>query len=250
MLFPETGDFIVQTDPHDNDVVYLKIVFKAQLAGEPGSLVVSDCRVDWNLPGVRPLGPDIAVFLDMVEYLNWATIEVEAEGMTPVLVVEVTSPGTRVNDLESKFDYYNRARVPLYVIVNASQDDRYGRHLSLMGFRWTRGGYQRIAPDPQGWIWLEPVRLWLGVTQGPSPGFDRVVCFDERGRELGDYTTVAQALAAEVEARAQAERRAEAEAEARTQAERRAEAEAEARARAKARIRELEAKIPRNGQGS
>ncbi len=234
VLFPETGDFLVQTDPHDNDVVYLKIVFKSQLADEPRTVVVSDCRVDWNLPDVRPLGPDIAMFRDMEEYQDWATLDVEAEGMTPDLVVEVTSPSTRQNDVESKFDYYNRARVPLYVIVDADKDDRQQRRLSLMAFRWTRGGYQRIAANPRGWIWLEPVRLWLGVTQG-RPGFDRVACFDERGEEIGDYTAVTRALADEAEARARAEERASAEAEARARAEERASAEAEARARAEER---------------
>ncbi|MGP0063605.1 MAG: Uma2 family endonuclease [Isosphaeraceae bacterium] len=277
VLFPETGDFIVQTDLHDNDVVYLKIVFKSQLADEPRAVVVSDCRVDWNLPDVRPLGPDIAVFDDMDEYQDWATLDVEAEGMTPDLVVEVTSPSTRQNDVESKFDYYNRARVPLYVIVDADKEDRQQRRLSLMAFRWTRGGYQRIAPDPRGWIWLEPVRLWLGVAQGPRPEFERVACFNERGEEIGDYTEVTRSLVAESEARAQAERRADEEAEARLQAERRADeeaearlqaerraageaearaqaeertaSEAEARIQAEARIRELEAAIRRLGQG-
>jgi colicin import membrane protein len=278
VLFPETGDFIVQTDLHDNDVVYLKIVFKSQLADEPRRVVVSDCRVDWNLPDVRPLGPDIAVFDDMEEYQDWATLDVEAEGMSPDMVVEVTSPGTRRNDVESKFDYYNRARVPLYVIVDADQEDGQQRRLSLMAFRWTRGGYQRIAPDHRGWIWLEPVRLWLGVVQGPRPGFERVACFNEQGEEIGDYTAVTRALVAEAEARAQAERRADEEAQARAQAERRADEEAQARAQAEhraageaearrqaehraageaearrqaeARLRELEAIIQRLGQGS
>ena len=238
VLFPETGDFIVQTDLHDNDVVYLKIVFKSQLADEPRSVVVSDCRVDWNLPDVRPLCPDIAVFHDMEEYQDWATLDVEAEGMTPDLVVEVTSPGTRQNDVESKFDYYNRARVPLYVIVDADQEDGQSRRLSLMAFRWTRGGYQRIAPDPRGWIWLEPVRLWLGVAQGPRPGFERVACFDERGAEIGDYTAVTRALTAEAEARAHAELRANEEALARAHAELRANEEALARAQAELRANE------------
>ena len=62
VLFPEVGDFIVQTDAHDSDVRYLKGVFKSRLTGDPTAAVVSDCRVDWNLQGVRPLGPDIAVF--------------------------------------------------------------------------------------------------------------------------------------------------------------------------------------------
>ncbi len=65
VLFPEEDDFIVQTDLHDTDTSYLKYVFNARLADRPRAWTVSDCRVDWNLPGVRPLGPDIAMFFDV-----------------------------------------------------------------------------------------------------------------------------------------------------------------------------------------
>jgi len=98
-------DFIVQTDLHDDDCNYLKYVFKSQLVNVPRSRVVSDCRVDWNLPGVRPLGPDVAVFFDIDRRGDVATLDVAAEGATPALVVEVTSPSTRENDVEHKFDF-------------------------------------------------------------------------------------------------------------------------------------------------
>ena len=35
VLFPEVGDFHVQTDAHDNDLGYLKDVFKSRLSEEP-----------------------------------------------------------------------------------------------------------------------------------------------------------------------------------------------------------------------
>ena len=236
VLFPETGDFIVQTDPHDSDLNYLKDVFKSRLAGDPHSAVVSDCRVDWNLPGVRPLGPDIAVFFDVKQYGGWATLDVAAERVRPALVVEVTSPDTRKNDLDDKFDYYYRAEVPLYVIADALQDDGQERHLRLIGYRYTRAGYREIAPDARGWLWLEPVRLWLGVTHDQTGRYERVACYDPgSGEELGDYTAVSQALALEKEARAQAEARAEVEAEAREQAEFRVAAEVAAREQAELR---------------
>ena len=62
VLHPQVDDFIVQTNPHDDDLLYLKSVFKARLKPDPRAVVLSDCRVDWNIPGVRPLGPDVAVF--------------------------------------------------------------------------------------------------------------------------------------------------------------------------------------------
>src|SRR5438445_697758 len=79
VLFPEVGDFIVQTTRHNSDVQYLGYVFEAQLAGDPEAVVISDCRVDWNLPGVRPLGPDIAVFFGVKrDDEEWDTFDVAA----------------------------------------------------------------------------------------------------------------------------------------------------------------------------
>jgi Uma2 family endonuclease len=226
VLFPETGDFIVQTDPHDNDVNYLKDVFKSRLADNPRTAVVSDCRVDWNLTDVRPLGPDIAAFSNLRRHRPWRTLDVAAEGVRPLLVVEVTSPETRVNDVDTKVDYYHRARVPLYVIVDAIVDDGQERRLRLIGYRYTRAGYRLIEPDARGWLWLGPVRVWLGITQERRLGYDRVACYDpETDEELGDYTAVVQALALEKAARTAAETRAVEEAKAREQAEQQAAAE-------------------------
>ena len=207
VLFPKTGDFIVQTDAHNSDTAYLKEVFKSRLAGHRTAAVISDCLVDWNLPGVEPLGPDIAVFFGVKQFDDWATFDVAAEGARPVLVVEVTSPKTRQNDIGPKFEFYQQARVPLYLIANASGRGR-KRRLQLMGYRYTRRGYQPIKPDAQGRIVLEPLRLAVGITRDRRGGYDRLVCFDlETGEELGDYTAVVEALAAaQAEARAQAER--------------------------------------------
>jgi colicin import membrane protein len=266
VLFPEVGDFIVQSTPHNRDVVYLKDVCESRLAEDDDAEVVSDCRVDWNLPGVRPIGPDVGVFRGLKAHRGWSTLDVAAEGARAAMVVEVTSPETRRNDVEDKFEYYRRARVPLYIIADAIQDDEQGRRLRVIGFRYVRGRYRQIDPDARGWIWLDPVGVWLGVTVDPRTGCDRLACYDQEGRELGDYTAVSRALEAEArradaeaEARARAEeltaaqaRRADAEAEARARAEelaaaqaRRADAEAEARARAEERIRELEAALRR-----
>jgi hypothetical protein len=227
--------------------------------------------VDWNLPGVRPLGPDIGVFQGLKDQRNWSTLDVAAEGARAAMVVEVTSPETRRNDVEDKFEYYRRARVPLYVIADASRDDEQGRKLRLMVYRYVRGRYCPIDPDARGWIWLDPLGLWLGVTVDPRTGCDRLACYDQQGRELGDYTAVSRALEAEAAARAEAETRAEAEArradaaQARADAEaaarvdaqaradieaRRADIEAEARARAEERIRELEAPLRRGSDSS
>ncbi len=258
VLHPEEGDFIVQTDAHDDERAYLKSVFKAQLKEDRSATVLSDCRVDWCVPGVRPLGPDLAVFFGVSRRIDWSTFDVGEEGARPALVIEITSPDTRKNDVGIKVDYYHRAGVPQYVIADVTFEDEEDRRIELIEYRQGPRGYRRFKPNKQGRIWLPAVNLWLGLTRDRLRGYTRVACFDpETGEEVGDYTAVSQALAVETaarakaeKARAKAERKADAEAKACAKAEQRAAAEADARAKAEARIRELEAAVKRLEQGS
>ena len=147
-----------------------------------------------------------------------------------MLVVEVTSKGTRGNDVDIKPGFYHRARVPLYVIADVLEEDEDTRHVELVAYRYTPEAYQRIPPDGRGWIWLDAVGLWLGVVKDPQLGCDRLACFDaQNGAEIGDYKAVNDALEAAMTERARAEARADFEARAREQAE--------------ARVRELEETI-------
>jgi hypothetical protein len=151
----------------------------------------------------------------------------------------VTSPDTRVNDIGPKVEFYRRAGVPQYVIADVVIEDEEERRVELIDYHLVSGQYERRAPNERGWIWLEAVGLWLGLTRDRRGGYVRLACFDpETGAEVGDYATVSQALE-------EANARIAAEAEARQQAEERAAAEARARAEAEARIRELEARLER-----
>ncbi len=116
----------------------------------------------------------------------------------------------------------------------------------MIGYRYAPAGYEPIAPNEHGRIWLEAVGAWLGVVHDADTGMDRVACFDAGSQaEIGDYTAITQAYAREVEAHARSKNRAaQAEAKA-TKAEAKAKAEAEARALAETRIRELEAPLKR-----
>jgi len=225
LLFPEEGDFVVQTESHKRDWVYLDLVFDSQLADDPSAVVLADCRVDFNVPGVRPLGPDVVVILGVKQYRDWATLDLAAEGAHAALVVEVTSPDTRPNDFGIKKDFYHRARVPLYVIVDSAEVGG-RRKITLKAFRWTPEGFEAFPPGDQGRFWLDPVRVWLG-TAAAEYG-DRVACFDQEGREIGDYEEInrarieAETRAAQAEAKAtEAEARAAQESAARTELERR-----------------------------
>jgi Uma2 family endonuclease len=224
VLYPEVGDFVVHSKVHEDICTYLADVFNAQLRDDPTAVVLHDVRVAWDVPGLRPNGPDVAVILGVREPRNWSTFDVADEGVRPALLVEVTSPETRQNDLLDKVDIYEQAGVPLYVIID-TRLWKGAEQLHLIAYHLAPNGYEVLAPDERGWLRLEPAGVWLGLND------NRIACYDAHGQLIGDY----QALA---EARAVAEARAKAEGEARAAAEARA-------SEAEARLRDLEAELRR-----
>jgi Uma2 family endonuclease len=226
VLYPEVGDFVVHSKAHEDTCTYLADVFNARLRDDPTAVVLHDVRIAWDVPGLRPNGPDIAVICGVAEQRNWSTFDVAEENAHPALIVEVTSPETRQNDLLDKVDIYEQAGIPLYVIVD-TRPWKGEERAHLLVYHLTLNGYEILAPDERGWLWLEAVRVWLGVRE------NRVECYDADGSVIGDYKAIDQARAA-AEARAEtAEARAET-------AEAQVAAEAQARMQAEARLRELE----------
>ena len=47
----------------------------------------------------------------------------------------------------------------------------------LVGYRLTPDGYEELRPNAKGWLWLEPVNLWLSLE-----GED-LVCYDAAAEE-------------------------------------------------------------------
>jgi len=217
VLHPQEGDQVTHSDAHQRRRRYLMNVLEAQLAGDPTAVVLDDVRVAWDHPDLKPHGPDIAVILGVQARKNWSTFDVATEGVRPTLIIEITSPETASIDRSNKLDEYDLAGVPLYVIVDMVMPRR-EPGLRLLAYMQTPNGYQVLAPDERGWIWLAPAHIWLGIEQ------HEIVCYDATGQPLGDYLALRAALAAEVQAREAAERRA---------------------AMAEARVRELEAELQR-----
>jgi Uma2 family endonuclease len=212
ILHPQIGDFRMQSDSHERFCNYLYNVFTAQVANDPTAVVLHDTRVAWDVPGLEPHGPDIAVIFNVREHKDWKTFDVKKEGTRPSVIVEITSPKTRSVDLVDKVDEYEQAGVPYYLLVDAVT--RQGEPVRrLRGYQLVGGEYTYLAPDGYGRLWIEPLRLWLGLQD------NEVMCYDEAGQPLANYKEVVR-LAAKAEQRAaKAEARATAEAQARQQAE-------------------------------
>src|SRR5207248_367 len=131
------------------------------------------------------------------EWKNWGVFLCKEEGTKPNLMVEVTSPYRRENDTEKKFEFYFKARIPCYVIVDLANADANGVP-PIFGYEWTEGGYKPMVPDAQGRLWLAALRVWL--TAAPYG----VVCYDENNVEILDYADERKARR-EAEARAKDE---------------------------------------------
>jgi len=234
VLHPEVGDFIVHSDLHETDRMYLTAVLRARLEPSRRAIVLSDVRIAWDLPDLRAHGPDVMVIPGVRKRRNWSTFEVAVERARPALIIEIVSPDARENDVVIKVEHYARAGVAQYVIVDDT--GRGGtRRLRLLDYRLEGTAYRLQEPDADGRVHLAIADIWLGIRR------DHVVCYDAAGREIGDYVTVVR-QAAKAEARAkQAAARAK-EAAARVRREAAARAEAEERAQREAAAREAEAR--------
>jgi Uma2 family endonuclease len=229
VLHPEVGDFIVHSDRHETDRMYLTAVLRARLEPSRRAIVLSDVRIAWDLPDLRAHGPDVMVIPGVRKRRNWSTFEVAVERARPALIIEIVSPDARENDVVIKVEQYARAGVAQYVIVDDT--GRGGvRRLRLLDYRLEGTAYRLQEPDAEGRVHLAIADVWLGIRR------DHVVCYDAAGREIGDYVTVVrQAAKAEARAKQAATRAKEAAARARQEAAARAEAEERARQEAAAR---------------
>ncbi|RKU13424.1 hypothetical protein C6502_03420 [Candidatus Poribacteria bacterium] len=238
ILHPQVGDYRMHDEEHERFCNYLYNVLSARIADEPNAIVLHDVRVAWALPDLRAHGPDISVIFDLRRHINWSTFSEEDEETKPSLIIEIVSPSTRSTDVVTKVDHYARVGVPNYIIV-----DRFERQgvmeRTLVGYRLTPAGYEELSPNADGWLWIEPVNIWLSLED------ENLVCYDETGNLIPDYVDVSARAAEEAQARVEAENHAAEEAQARVEAENRATEEAQARIEAEERIRQLENELRR-----
>ncbi|MEW5986721.1 MAG: Uma2 family endonuclease [Chloroflexota bacterium] len=245
VLHPQVGDYRMHSDEHERFCVYLYDVLTLLLANDPLAIVLHDVRVAWDDPNVKPHGPDIAVIFNVRQQRNWSTFDVVEEGVKPTLLIEVTSPQTRSIDLINKVDEYEQVGVPYYVIVDSWRRKK-GVVRQLIGYRLTADGYEPMAPNDKGWLWLEPVKAWLALDGA------NLACYDEKGQYIERFSNMAAARI-QAEARAALAEAKAATAEARAlSAEARAEAEVRIHTELEEKLRQLERELKelRNSRAS
>lgn len=97
----------------------------------PEGYEVFDAPIDYDLPGGQRVEPDLIVVP------NASVGEKRLEGHA-LLVVEIVSPGSIVNDTVTKRAVYAEAGVPAYWMVDPA------RH-HVLALRLARGGYEPYA---------------------------------------------------------------------------------------------------------
>jgi Uma2 family endonuclease len=224
VLHPHYEDHVNQNDTHFQLCNYLYNVLRWRAHHDPTTRVLHDVQINWGVEGMKDHCPDIALFVGVHTHFPRGIFKVADSGGRVALVIEVTSPNTRLLDVagttreKNKHRQYAIVGVPFYVVVDYARQ-REGEAMPIFAYRlMPGGGYALLEADDAGRVWLEPARMLLG------PLDDWVAWYDEEGRAIEDYTEM-------VEARAEAEAQAE--------------AEARARAEAEARLRELEAELRR-----
>jgi colicin import membrane protein len=220
VLHPQEGDVIPENSVHEGERRYLSDVCHAREARLDRGLVLSDCLVNWGVPGLGNHSPDISIFsgLKVRQPDPIGIFRLRDSGGECKAVIELVSPHTRSTDVEGKPPEYHRARVPLYIMVDQKKE---GGPRQLRVFRHAPQAYIEETPES---VIIPELGIRLGLRD------NRVVCWDtETGEELGDYTAALQALeAAEQEARSEAQARQAAE-QARQAAEQEAHNQAQAR---------------------
>ena len=200
VLHPQEEDFIVHTNKHEEIRMNLASILRRQTESDPKLLVLSDVRVDWQDVRFDPHGPDIAVFGNLSRYIEWATFRVKDEQAEPLLVIEIVSPSTRVNDVYYKPLHYAAVGVPQYVLIDAVVR-RGEKSWSLTNYQLFGNHYLETKIPDGDHLAVDGFGFSLVIEDND------VVCYSDQGEKLGDYVEVfAQREAARAQAKAERER--------------------------------------------
>ena len=200
-LHPQEEDRFTITDAHSTAMIYLRHVIRAANARRADVKVFADHRIDFQIDGLDPLGPDVIAFDNFTTPWNplLGTVPVDDLGAQPMAVIEVTSPATRAADLTAKPKLYHSAGVPYYVVVDVAGPPEGER---ILAFRRGVSDYKPLPRDPQLGYFVPRVGVWLRWEDG------LVVAANEAGNDIAGPDEMAAELAA-AEIRAEHAERAE-----------------------------------------
>jgi colicin import membrane protein len=174
-LHPQEGDYIVESKKHTVFRLYLFGVFHLYSRYDPEALVLSDTPIYWDHPALDHHAPDVCLVFGVKRQKDdWSSFFVRDEGVWPHAIVELVSPNTRENDVETKFVEYHMAKVPFYFIFDREREED---PWTLRGYEWKPFGYASLNTDLTGRIWLAALGICLAA-EG-----QKIVCYDGKTNE-------------------------------------------------------------------
>lgn len=189
-LHPQEEDRFMLTDPHSIACVYLQHALAVGCRERSKIKVFADHRIDWQVEGIEPHGPDVVVFDDYEEPEDYrATFHVKDAGAKIVAVFEVTSDGTRHIDFGPKFDEFAEVGIPFYLIVDTAAPNG---QPDVQAYRLVRGEYKEMTRDKKLGYKIPNLNLWFRCEN------DRLVVADREGRDIPASRELAMMMDAEI----------------------------------------------------
>lgn len=183
-LHPQEEDRQMLVEAHIAATNYLRHALLIATRDRPAIKIFADHRIDWQIEGIKPHGPDLVVFDNFTK--AWDTREgalpVRDFGAKVVAAFEVTSPSTRHIDFDEKFEEFADAGIPYYLIVDTAEPNGNSR---ILGYRLVAGEYRPMRRDPSLGFIIPPLKMYFRWEN------DRVIASDEDGNDIPDSPELA-----------------------------------------------------------
>jgi Uma2 family endonuclease len=162
--YPESdGKPMGETDVHIDAVIYLREALRDYFRDDLQVYVAGNMLLYYEEGNPAAcVAPDVFVVQGVAKGER-RTYRLWEEGQPPSVVFEITSRGTRLEDLGTKRAVYAMLGVQEYFLY-----DPLGEYLRppLQGYRLQEGEYQRILPEANGELISQTLVLELQVEEG------------------------------------------------------------------------------------
>ena len=163
--YPESdGKPMGETDVHIDALIYLREALRDYFRNDPQVYVAGNMLLYYEEGNPAAcIAPDVFVVQGVAKGER-RTYRLWEEGQPPAVVFEITSRGSRLEDLGTKRAIYAMLGVREYFLY-----DPLGEYLRppLQGYRLQEGEYQRIPPENVGRFTSQSLGLELRLDERP-----------------------------------------------------------------------------------
>ena len=154
---------MAETDVHIDVLIYLREALRDYFRNEPQVYVAGNMLLYYEEGNPSAcVAPDVFVVQGVAKGER-RTYKLWEEGQPPTVVFEITSRGSRLEDLGTKRALYAMLGVQEYFLY-----DPLGEYLRppLQGYRLLQGEYERVLPGDQGELVSQALSLELRLQDG------------------------------------------------------------------------------------